>query len=89
MITEPHQSQNEVKHVYITHAKFQVHPINNQNFTNQIQTCLTKSSQMAKQQIKSQSNRKWIQKFQKNSHVFSTFTSILMQKSSSIQVQQA
>ena len=63
--------------------------INNQNFTKQIQTCITKNQQMTKQGEKFQSNRKCLQKFQKNSHVFSTSIRSIMQKFNSIQCPQA
>ena len=58
MINEWDQSHDKLQDVYITHAKFHIHPINNQNFTNQIQTCITKNQQMTKQGRKFQSNRK-------------------------------
>ena len=87
MINEWNQSHRKLQDVYNTHAKFQVHPINHKDFTNQIKSCLTRSPHLAKQGRNHQTNRKCIQKFQENSHSSSTFISINMQKSSSIQVQ--
>ena len=58
MINEWDQSHDKLQDVYITHARFQVHTIMHEDFTNHITSCVTKSQQMTKQGRKFQSNRK-------------------------------
>ena len=67
MINEWNESHGKLQDVYNTHVKFQVHPINNKNFTNHMVSWLTKGSQLVKQRENSQTNRKCIQKSQEKS----------------------
>ena len=89
MINEWNQNHGKLQDVYDIHAKFQVHPINNKNFTNQIQSCLTRSQQLVKQGRKSQSNWKCTQKIHKNSHSNLTSRRSNMQKFRSFRVHMA
>ena len=43
-INEPHQSQNEVKHVKNQSTKFQLHVIRHENFTSHVKAYITRRS---------------------------------------------